>query len=234
MGFNANKQTGNSGSPMEALDAGSYPARLVQLVLLGLQPQRAFQGADKPPAEMMYLGYELSHEFMKDDDGNDQLDKPRWAGEDMAFYNLEADLAKSTKRYHAIDPQGSAGGDWLSLVGSPCQVTLSKEPRKGHDGQFVNYVSYVSGAANMPGYEQPELVNPPRVFDLEEPDMEVYAKLPKWLREKIATNLNFKGSALETALGGSGKTEAKASPPVTGSASTPPTPPAPPSDEASS
>lgn len=241
MGFNANeRQGGGNFTPLEALEPGSYPGRVVQLVLMGLQNQRPYKGQPKPPAEMMYVGYELSHEFVPDEDGNPDPSKPRWVGEDFPFYSLDADKATSTLRYKAIDPSGMAGGDWLKLVGQPCNITLTKEPRKGHEGQFVNYVGVVSPAANMPGYTQPELVNPPRIFDIDEPDMEVYKQLPEWLRKKLATNLNFQGSKLQELLGSGGAPaqpapaqEAPPAPPATPTAPpAPPTPPAPPAPPA--
>jgi len=197
MSFNANdREGGGNYIPTEALDAASYPGRVVQLVLMGVQPQRPYQGQAKAPAEMLYVGYELSHEFMPDADGNPDVTKPRWVGEDFPFYSLDADRAKSTLRYNAIDNQGVAGGDWLKVMTMPCNITLSKEPRKGKEGQFTNYVQNVGLPVQVPGYTQPELVNPPRIFDIDEPDMEVFAKLPEWLRGKLTTNLNYNGSAL--------------------------------------
>ena len=48
----------------------------------------------------------------------------------------------------------------------------------------------------------PALVNPTKVFDIDEPDMEVFNSLPEWIQEKMKNNLNFSGSPLEAALGG--------------------------------
>jgi len=231
MGFNANDRSGGGGdfTPQEALEPKSYPARLVQLVLMGLQPSRPFKGQAKDPREQLYVTYELSHEFMVDEDGNPDPTKPRWIGENFPFYNLEADRATSTQRYNALDPAGSAGGDWLALIGTACQITVTKEPRKDGKG-FTNYVSNVSPAMEVPGYTQPELVNEPRIFDIDEPDMEVFEELPKWLKEKIRTNLNFEGSKLQQLLGGSSATPppttaAQASPAPAGPAPTAPAPP---------
>jgi len=202
MSFNANDRTGGGGdfTPQEALDPKTYPARVVQLVLMGLQPSRPFKGVAKEPKEQIYVGYELSHEFMVDEDGNPDPTKPRWIGENFPFYSLEADRATSTLRYNAIDPAGQAGGDWIKLLGAPCQVTLTREPRKDGKGD-TNYVAHVSGAMEVPGYTQPALANPTRIFDIDNPDMEIFAKLPKWLQEKLKGNLNFQGSALQKALG---------------------------------
>ena len=45
------------------------------------------------------------------------------------------------------------------------------------------------------------MVNPPKLFDIDDPDMVVFKSLPEWL-QKVMTedNLEFKGSALETAI----------------------------------
>ena len=203
MSFNANDQKGGGGGDFvdqEALDPSvTYPARIVQLVLMGVQPQRPYNGVAKDPQERLYVGYELSHEFCKDEDGNVQADQPRWLGEDFPFYSLDADRATSTKRYHAIDATGQYGGDWLKMLGAPCQLTLTREPRKNGKGD-TNYVSNVAGPLAVPNYEQPALVNEPRVFDFYNPDMEVFAKLPKWLQERIKGAVNYPGSKLEAAL----------------------------------
>lgn len=79
MGLNAKKAAGGSDRvAQEVLEPGVYPARLVQLIDLGVQPQRPFQGKDKPPAQEIMITYEFTDEFLKDEDGNEIEDKPRW------------------------------------------------------------------------------------------------------------------------------------------------------------
>ena len=219
MSFNANDQTGGGGGDFvdqPALDPSkTHPARVVQLVLMGVQPQRPYNGQAKEPKEQLYVGYELSHEFVVDEEGTPQADQPRWIGEDFPFYSLEADRATSTKRYNTLDPTGVAGGDWLKMLSFPCQLTVTKEPRKNGKGE-TNYVSNVAGPLNVPNYEQPELVNEPRIFDFYNPDMEVFAKLPNWLQTRIKGAVNFPGSKLEAALkeidNGETNTQAAATP----------------------
>lgn len=48
----------------------SYPGRLVGITFLGVQKQFPFKGETKPPHEMVRYTYELSHEFMHDEEGN--------------------------------------------------------------------------------------------------------------------------------------------------------------------
>jgi hypothetical protein len=195
-------KTGGNFAPQDPLEAGLYPARVVQIVDLGLQPQQPYQGKEKPPAPMILLTYELSHEFMKDENNEDIPDKPRFYSEDFAFHNLEADRAKSTLRYKAIDPSNSADGDFTKLGGFPCQVMITKVPDKKNPGHFKNYVGNVSGAPKMPGYVQPALINPITVFDLDAPTLEAFERFPDWLKERIKSNLNYAGSHLEALLGG--------------------------------
>jgi len=227
MSFNANdKDGGGNFTPIEALEPKSYPARLVQLVLMGLQPSRPYNGQPKPPKERMYVAFELSHEFMKDENGNDDPTKPRWVGEDFAFLNLTADRATSTLRYNALDPAGQFGGEWLQLGGAPCQVTLTKEPRKDGKGD-TNYVGHVSPAAEFPGYTQPPLVNDVRIFDLDAPDLTIFNSLPKWLQDRIKTNLNYAGSPLAVLLGEGNAAPAEPAPAPVGNATVAPAAPAP-------
>jgi hypothetical protein len=61
----------------------------------------------------------------------------------------------------------------------------------------------------------PPLVNPPKVFDLDEPDMDVFGSIPEWIQKKIKGNLNFQGSVLQRNLGAApAPAEAPAEPPV--------------------
>ena len=100
MTFNANKVAtgGSKFTPAAPVEVGTYPARLVQLIDLGVQPRKPYQGQEKDPIQMIWVTYELTNEFMKDESGNDIEDKPRWISESFPFYNLRADRAKSTAR----------------------------------------------------------------------------------------------------------------------------------------
>jgi hypothetical protein len=194
---------GNNGPKQEAIEAGTYPARVVQVLDLGVQPQRPYQGEEKPPAHEIMITYEFVDEFCLDEEGNEMEDKPRWLSETMPFRSLESDLAKSTKRYNALDPDGDLDGDFLQLVGTPCMVTVTAKPGKGKNADTVyNNISSVSTMRPKEAAKCPELVNPAKVFELEEPDLEVLRSLPKWLQEKIQANLEYPGSALEALLDG--------------------------------
>lgn len=191
MSLNAKNAPG-SGKRPDPIDAGSYPARLVQVISLGLQAQE-FKGEKKDPRVDLYLTYELLDEFLKDEDGEDDLEKPRWISERMPLYNLDQDKAKSTARYYALDPQGVYEGDWTALVGAPCMVTVVQNEKKG---KVYNNISATSAMRDKDAKKAPDLVNPTRVFDPEDPDMSVWKQLPEWLQEVVKENLDFDGSVL--------------------------------------
>lgn len=194
MTLNANKVR-NTGKKAPILEPANYPGRLVQVIDLGLQPQHPWQGEEKPPAYDLWITYELGTEFLKDEDGNDDPEKPRWVSERFSLYSLQSDRAKSTKRYHALDPNEIHGGDWAELLGEPCLIALVTSKC----GRYNNV-----GATSVPikGMAVPELVNPTKAFDLSDPDMEVFESLPDFLKEIIKGNLEYQGSQLQSLLEG--------------------------------
>lgn len=182
----------------EVVEPDTYPARVVQVIDMGLQPQAPYKGEEKEPRHTISITYEMVDLFMKDKDGNELPDKPRWFSEKFPLYPLSSERAKSTQRYMAIDPKNKFEGDFSQLVGAPCSVLIGQyRNKKGDMANCVNAVSPI-----MRGMKLPELQGTPAVFLMDEPDMEVFERLPDWLKEALRTNLEFKGSALEAALNG--------------------------------
>lgn len=205
MGLKAPQGTGGKQFvEQENIKPGSYPARVVQIIDFGLQPQRPYQGAAKPPAHEIGLTYELVDEFMKDENGNDIEDKPRWISETLPFHGLFADKAKSTQRYKTFDPDEQWGGDFSKILTLPCNVTVVNN--KSGDKVYDN-VGTISAMRPRDAEKCPELKNEPKMFDLDAPDLEVFNKFPKWIQEKIKGNLNYQGSKLHKLLGDAPKQE---------------------------
>jgi hypothetical protein len=205
MGLNASKM-GNKGNskPQEPIEPDVYAARVVQVIDLGLQAQKPYQGKEKTPTNEIYLTYELTTEFMKDEDGEDIEDKPRWISESLPFYGLFADKAKSTKRYEAFDPTNEFGGDFAQCVNVPVNVTIVNNVV---GDKVYNNIANVAAMSAKKAATVAKLKNPTKVFDLDNPDMEVFNSLPEWLRDKIKGNLNFQGSPLQAKLGNAGKAQ---------------------------
>jgi len=203
MAINAAKVKGaaKKGVEQPQLEAGTYPCRLVQVLDMGVQTQRPFKGEAKAPIQEIMLTYEFLDEFLVDEDGNEQEDKPRWLSETIPLHNLKADLAKSTKRYKALDPELKFKGDFGQLLGMPCMVTVVINPGKGDNaGKVYTNIAGVAQMSKKQADKAPDLVNEPKLFDLDDPDLTIFKSLPEWLQEKIQGNLNYEGSALQEAL----------------------------------
>jgi len=204
MGLNASKvDSGNNRTPIELLDEGNYMGRVVQVLDLGLQPQRPYKGEEKGPAQEVMLTYELGTEFLKDEEGLELKDKPRWLSETIPLRHIDMDLAKSTKRMKAFDPTNQLQGDFTEVVAMACTITVGKWVSKQDNTKTGNNVLNITPA--MKGMPVPELVNPPKVFDLDQPNMEIFGSLPQWVQDKISGNLNYQGSALQEELEGVAK-----------------------------
>lgn len=203
MAFKAPKGNGGNKERVEQpnIEPGGYPGRLVQLIDLGLQPQKPYQGQEKAPVQMVMFTYELVDCFMLDEEGNEVEDKPRWISETLPFLSLKADKAKSTQRYKAFDPNFENDGDWSKYLGEPVTVTIINNP--GKEGKVYDNIASLSTMRARDADKCPPLKNPAKMFSLDEPNIEVFNSLPEWIRDKIKSNLNYKGSKLEKLLQGS-------------------------------
>ena len=57
------------------------------------------------------------------------------------------------------------------------------------------------GVGGVPeGFDVPELTNPTFIFDTDNPDLDMFDSLPEFIQERITSNLDYEGSALEKAL----------------------------------
>jgi len=201
MALNASKIKATGGGSTQALvPAGMYPARVAQVLDLGLQPRKAWKGVEKSNVYMLWVTYELVDQFMKDKEGADIEDKPRWISEKMNLFKREQENSTSAKRLEGLDPTGELGDDWSRVGGMPCLVQIVHSK----DGKYAN-IGAVSPI--MTGMTVPDSVNPVKVFDIDVPDMAIFNDLPDFLKTMMTSNLEFKGSALEAALGGTTKVE---------------------------
>lgn len=202
MSINANNVAMISNrKPQPLLEAATYPARLMAVYDLGLQPD-FFNGEEKAPKRNIMWVYEFLDEFMKDDDGQDITDKPRVLSESFKLFNLKADKAISTDRYLALDPTQKFKGEYKPLLGTPCMITVVHNPGKGKNaGRTFEKVAGIAGMREKDAKNAPALVNAPKYFDLTSPDLELFNTIPEWVRNIIKSNLEFNGSELQKLLG---------------------------------
>ena len=202
MSFNLGKpddKPKSSGKRAPAVDAGAYPARLVQLIDVGIQPQRAFKGEEKPPVHQGRFTYELNDEFMKDEDGNELEDKPRWVSEQIPLYPLSSDRATSTHRYKALDPEIKHAGDFTQLIGDPVNITLTKNQRD-KDDPGINYIAGTTPVRAKDADKMEPLKNQSVIFSLEGDDVETFKSFPQWLQDLITSGIDFEKTNFAKAL----------------------------------
>lgn len=193
MALNAKTAKGGDNSKSyPILDPGSYPARLAQIIDLGIQPQ-VYKGEEKTPRQEIMLTYELLDEYKLDENGNPDEEFPRWLSEQLPLHNLKSEKAKSTNRYFALDPKVEHDGDFTQLGGRPVMLTLIQNQSKG---KTYNNIAGASAMRDKEAAKAPELKHDVKVFMMDDPDMEIYGSLPDWVREKIEDSLEYEGSPL--------------------------------------
>lgn len=198
MTLNANEVTSSS-RVFENIPIGAYPARVVGIVGLG-EHARSFAGQDKDPCPRIAVTFELLDEFLKDEDGQEQLDKPRHLTRELNLFNIDVETADSTKWINAMDPGLKVtGGDWAKAINLPVTVGVVHNESKG---KTYDNVGAVTSMREKEAAKAPPLVNTPYVFDFDSPDMEVYDRLPEFMKTKIKKSLRFEGSVLQDLIGG--------------------------------
>jgi hypothetical protein len=159
---------------------GTYPARLVQIVSLGVQ-EGEWQG-ERKVAPKVTLTFELPTETITIN-GEEQ---PRWISKE---FNLSLHEKSSlTPIVKALDPAGQCK-DLSELLGKPCMVQVGST--NTGNAKITNIV------APMRGMPVAEIYNPAKMlaFDFDNPDLEMFATFPQFMQEKIKSAINYNGFA---------------------------------------
>lgn len=192
MKIGESKQTG--GSKFPRIEDGTYPALLVGIVDVGVQPQTDWKtGKEKAPARKLFLTFELPTETIE----IDGEEKPRWIGKDYTFsFHEKAGL---TKVVDILKREVKGAKNMQDLLGVACMVTVGSTGTG--NAKLAGVVPKVKGMPTA------ELQNEAVCFDMDEPDLDTFNKLPQWLQNKITSSLNFSGSKLSNLLSSSAQEE---------------------------
>lgn len=169
-----------SNRPQYIPEEGMQLAVIIQVIDLGVQKQRPFQGQAKDPARMVRVTYELVND-LRDFDGEE---KPLIMSEEFKFSG--DDRSTCYKRLNTIDPGfKKSKGDWSLMVGHPVQIQIVHREGKGDNAgrTFANIAGVSPLMKGMPAPESP--FNELLVFNTEQPDAAVFEKLPQFLQDKI-------------------------------------------------
>lgn len=171
-------------SHVEPLEAGTYPARCVQLIDLGIQYNPL---SDKNQRQVM-LVWELPTETIT----IDGEEKPRTISDTYTLsLNEKAKLYSALVgwRGKAFTDEELKGFDLQSVLNKPCILTLIVKESK--NGNMYNRVKGVS--KTMKGMSVPEATTSIFAFDLDAPDaLEQMKSLPEWIQERIKAGETYK------------------------------------------
>ena len=167
---------------------GNYPARLAQVIELGLQPMEDYTTKEaKDPKPRCILTFEFPTETIEV--GGEE--KPRWYGKEYTLSGHE--MAALPKVVSALDPSGEET-DLGKLLSRAVMVEIGTT--SGGKAKVVN-VSKL-----MKGLTVDQLAADPVVFSLDSPNKATFDRLPQWIKEKITGALDFEGSHAEAVLTG--------------------------------
>lgn len=169
-----------SNRPQYVAEEGMQLGVIIQIIDLGVQKQRPYQGQVKDPARMVRVTYELVND-LRDFDGEE---KPLIVSEEFKFSG--DDRSTCYKRLNSMDPGfKKSGGDWTKMVGHPVQIQIVHNQGKG-DNAGRTFANIASVSPLMKGMPAPESTfNELLVFNTDSPSKEVFDKLPPFMQDKI-------------------------------------------------
>lgn len=182
----ANSSSKTSPTP----EAGMQLGIITQIIGLGVQPQRPFQGQAKPPAKMVRITYELPNDVHQFGDES----KPLVMSEEMPFSGN--DKSKLYKRVTGIDPSlGNSKGDLSWFIGKPVMINIIHKAGAGqHAGKVFANIGTVTPVPK--GYPVPPAAyNPCFLYDPYSHDESIFQQLPDFLKTKILSRLDGSNNA---------------------------------------
>lgn len=182
------------GNNKEQPENKMHDARLVGLVDYGHQPPFMWEG------KMTESKYKVGFVYELVDTSMEESGRPFWIEESVNVSDYEpkkpgqitSTMMKRVRTLDGINGDSNNGKNLTGLLNKPCQVETQI-----NDNGYAKLMG-VSKASDK--YEYAELRNPTTVFNMDEPDLDVFLKFPEFKQNKIKQALDFPGSALESAL----------------------------------
>ena len=182
-------KSNKSGGSLDHPDAGTHMARLVGITDQGHQPGFEYQGNEIESAFKVEFTYELVNSLMADG-------RPHWVSEQVKVNDFVPKkpggiISTMMARVAALTPSTPTNTNLLDLLDKPCMVTV-----------VMNAGGYpkVSGQAAVTGIpvgmDIPGLQNDTFSFDMDEPNMDLWATFPEFKQDRIKEAINFEETEL--------------------------------------
>lgn len=169
------------------LPIDTYMGVCVAVVELGEQYQQYDkQKQGKYVNECMFI-FEISGERIQ----IDGEDKPRWVNRRVSQLISPTStlygILESWRGHPLTEQEKVSGVDLTALNGKPAMLSVTI--KEGKDGKARNAITAISKFPKgvVPPQPESELL----LFDIDEPDMETFSKLPKWVQNTIAKSTQF-------------------------------------------
>lgn len=178
----------NKGAEVELVEAGSYPARVYQMIHIGTVP--GFEGKVQ---NKVRIGFELPTEMKVFDEKKGP--QPRVMSQDFTLsFNEKATLRKvitaCDSKALGIDDDGFLEEfDVETLIGKTLLVTVAHKAKKDGKGSYAFLENYT---ALPKGMTCPEAINPVQVLSYDKWNEADFQKLPDFIKEKIEASDEFK------------------------------------------
>jgi len=161
----------------ETPPSGMHVARCYKLIDLGTQ-KKTYEGVDKGEARKIRVTFELLGEDVMKSGEPFSISKT-WVLSMHEKASLRKDL--SSWRGKPFTPAEEASFDVSKLLGTYCMLNLTEE--HGSDGKAYTKISAITPM--IKGMPKPEPVNAAAIFDLDDPDMEMFDGFGDKLKDTI-------------------------------------------------
>lgn len=159
----------------ELVPEGVYTARCIKVIDLGTQTVE-FAGERKLQPKVQ-ITWEILDDEVKMKDGRPFATSKTYTASLHEKSSLHGDLVKW--RGKSFSPTELLGFDISKLLGAYCMIQIIHVPSADGSKTYANISSI------MATKERPDGVNPTVMFDISNPDMEIFESLPEYLKEKI-------------------------------------------------
>lgn len=145
------------------LEAGGYPARLVQIVDLGLHPGSAQY--PEPQFKIAFV-FECLDEFLQDKEGKVLEDQPRTFSYEMS-YNPDGYMSERSNIHKVMTALDGFNKDLIDLLGTPCNISLVVQPGKKDPTKKYNKVTGIQAMRARDAEKAASLIGEPLFFSLD-------------------------------------------------------------------
>ena len=178
-----------SGTPRELTPAGNYVARCYSMIHIGTV-EDTFKG-EKKRFNKVRIGWELPHETKVFDEKKGP--EPFVISKEFTLsMNEKANLRKMLESWRGkgFTEDEAKSFDITKLIGATCMINITHKPKVSDP---TSHYAEVSAVTPMPkGMVCPDQVNPTLLWEYDKADMQVFEKLPDFLKEKIRLSDEWK------------------------------------------